>query len=116
MLLYGLPNCDSTVAARKILEQSALEFSFHDIRKDGLPEAKTKLWLAQIGREKLLNKKSTTWRSLSDEKKKAAENDREIIALVSETVTVIKRPVLEIDGKIYSGIEALQEIKSLTKK
>ena len=50
--LYGIRNCDSCRKARQWLEKHGIEFSFHDIRADGLDESSLKKWQKKAGWEK----------------------------------------------------------------
>jgi Spx/MgsR family transcriptional regulator len=115
-VLYGLPNCDSTRAAMKALEQAEINYSFHDIRKDGLDDERVERWMKKLGVDKLLNKKSTTWRELPDLLKNAVTDENSAVRLISQNVTLMKRPVLEIGGKLLAGRGAIDMIHSVTKK
>jgi len=80
----------------KWLETRRVPFTFHDFRVDGLPETLLKNWLESSHGSYLLNKRSTTWRNLSDQEKQAAEADP--LPLLISHPTLIKRPVIT-DGK-----------------
>ena len=58
--------------------------------------------MKELGWEKVINKRSTTWRNLPDESK---ENMDETLALViaEDQPTIIKRPVLEMSDKVVVG-------------
>ena len=90
--IYGIRNCDSCRHALKWLEARKVLFTFHDFRVDGLDEALLKSWLDSPQGPRLLNKRSTTWRKLSDEQKQAAESD--LLSLLLANPTLIKRPVI----------------------
>jgi len=112
--VYGISNCDSVKKARKWLEQYALEYRFHDFRKDGLEQATIEAWLANDGVElaTLLNKRSTTWKQLDPEAQQSAEGDA--AALMAEHPTLIKRPVLIQGDTILVGFKeaAYQQLLS----
>lgn len=95
--LYGISNCDTIRKAKKWLADNDIEFQFHDYRKDGLSEKDLRRWCKQLGWEKLLNKRGTTWRKL-DPAQQAAINEALAIELMLEQPAMIKRPLL-IDGK-----------------
>jgi len=105
MKLYGIPNCNTVKKARTWLTERDIEIPFHDFKKQGVSEALLKTWLKQVGWEKLVNRQGTTWRQLPDEAKAAASNEAGAIRLMLEKPSVIKRPVLEIDGKITLGFD-----------
>jgi len=96
LVLYGIKNCDSCRSAMKWLEKHNVPFTFHDFRVSGLDEAMLKSWLESDQAPKLLNKRSTSWRQLSDQQKQAAETDP--LQLLLANPTLIKRPVIS-DGK-----------------
>ena len=94
VILYGIKNCDTVKKARKYLDAKKIEYTFHDFREDGLNPVQLAAWCRELGWEKLLNKRSTTWRQLPDETK---ENINEVLATVvmEDQPTLIKRPVME---------------------
>ena len=47
----------------------------------------------------LVNKKGTTWRALSDERKASITDAASALELMLENPSIIKRPVLDKDGK-----------------
>lgn len=102
MKLYGLPNCGTVKKVRAWLDEKGLTYTFHDFRKDGVNAALLRGWLAQVPREKLINRAGMTWRELSDDAKAAIQDDASALTLMLKKPAVIKRPVLEKDGKILA--------------
>ncbi|VAW93337.1 FIG138056: a glutathione-dependent thiol reductase [hydrothermal vent metagenome] len=100
--LYGIKTCDAVKKARRWLDNNQQKYQFHDFRVDGVDSKKLSSWLAQIDNMTLLNKRSTTWRQLSDTDKSNL-SDSNIKKLLINNVTLIKRPVLEVNNKIYTG-------------
>lgn len=96
--VYGISNCDTVRKSLKWLEARSVPHTFHDFRKEGVPEAELRSWLASAHGSKLLNRRSTTWRQLSAEQKQAAESDP--VPLFLEQATLIKRPVITDGEKI----------------
>ncbi|WP_339830110.1 arsenate reductase [uncultured Parvibaculum sp.] len=117
LTVYGLKNCDTCRKALKWLTDQGISHRFHDVRSDGIAPADVKRFAGAAGWEKLLNKASTTWRSLP---KNTTENIAEASALklMAEHPTLIKRPVFD-DGKgsIVVGFRDPQKvsIKALAK-
>lgn len=105
MKLYGIPNCNTVKKARAWLSGQGIALPFHDFKKQGVSEALLKHWLKQVGWEKLVNRQGTTWRQLPDEVKAAVCDQDSAIRLMLEKPSVIKRPVLEKDGKITLGFD-----------
>ncbi|MBZ0092801.1 MAG: ArsC family reductase [Sulfuricellaceae bacterium] len=105
MKLYGIANCDTVKKARAWLAAQRLDISFHDFRKNGLDEATLKKWMEQVGWEKLLNRKGTTWRQLTEDTRLSITGEAAALALMLEKTSLIKRPVLEFDGVLQVGFD-----------
>ena len=102
MKMYGIPNCDTVRKARKFLDSQNIHYEFHDFKKQGLSEALVNHWLASQPIEKLVNKRSTSWKQLTE----AQKNDlfeKHDLSILCELPTLIKRPILEADNKIWIG-------------
>lgn len=104
--LYGIPNCDTVKKARTWLEANGVEFHFHDFKKAGISAAMIKGWLSDVSWEVLVNRKGTTWRALTDERKAAVTDDGSATALMLESPSVIKRPVLVTGSGTHVGFSA----------
>ena len=97
--LYGIPNCDTVKKARTWLAAQQLDFTFHDFKKQGLTREIVAGWLKHLSRDVLVNKKGTTWRALSDERKASIVDAASALDLMLENPSIIKRPVLDKDGQ-----------------
>jgi arsenate reductase len=106
--LYGIPNCDTVKKARVWLADQQQDFVFHDFKKQGLTREIVAGWLKHLSRDVLVNRKGTTWRALSDERKASIVDDEAAIALMLENPSVIKRPVLDKDGVFAVSFSAAQ--------
>jgi Spx/MgsR family transcriptional regulator len=100
--LYGIKNCDTVKKARKWLDANSVPYTFHDFRVDGITKTLVKNFLKQVDIETLINKRGTTWRKLSDEEKEI-KTKTQAVELMVENPTIIKRPVLEANKKVYVG-------------
>ncbi len=96
--LYGLKNCDTCKKAIKALEGAGKTVTFVDIRNEADLQAKVPIWLASAGAELLVNRRSTTWRTLSED---ARASDPEVLLVTNPTL--IKRPVIEADREVHVG-------------
>ena len=103
MKLYGIPNCTTVKKARAWLAGNALDVAFHDFKKQGVDAAWLHQVVAQTGWQALLNTRGTTWRQLGDAEKAAVIDEASAIALMQTQPSVIKRPVLEHDGRYHLG-------------
>jgi len=102
--LYGIKNCDTVKKARKWLESNGIDYSFHDFRADGLTKKGVEGWAKAVGWELLLNRRSTTWRQLSDGEREGV-NQAKAVKLLLEHPTLIKRPVLEHNETVHVGFK-----------
>ncbi len=102
--IYGIKNCDTMKKARGWLEEHDVVYAFHDYKASGIDRAHLEKWTEEAGWETVLNRAGTTFRKLPDN---ARENlDREkAIALMLEQPSMIKRPVVEADGKLLVGFK-----------
>ncbi|MBS0307523.1 MAG: ArsC family reductase, partial [Proteobacteria bacterium] len=101
--LYGIPNCDQVKKARAWLNDHAVDYDFHDFKKSGVAPDLLKTWLQDVDWEVLLNRKGTTWRGLDDSRKAAITDAASAAVLMQESPSVIKRPVLHVDGTTHVG-------------
>jgi Spx/MgsR family transcriptional regulator len=101
-VVYGIPNCDTVKKARTWLEAHGVPFEFHDFKKAGLSASLVQAWLADVPLDALLNRRGTTWRGLPDEAKAAAETVDGAIVLMTEKPSIVKRPVVVVDGRVKS--------------
>ena len=102
MTLYGIKNCNTVKKALEWLQKNDVEIEFHDFKTKGVTEAKLKSWSKQVGWESLVNKRGTTWRLLERDVQEIITNERAAIALMKEKTSVIKRPIIEKDGKVLT--------------
>ena len=86
--LVGLPTCDTCKKARKALEADGHDVTVRDLRADPLSEDEWADLAAEFG-EGLVNRKSTTWRGLSDWLR---ESEPEV--QLAAHPTLMKRPLL----------------------
>jgi Spx/MgsR family transcriptional regulator len=103
-ILYGIKNCDTVKKTRDWLEQNNIDYRFHDFRADGLHETQIKSWIAEIGLETLVNKRSTTWKELDDAIKNNFD-EKSAPALIAANPTLIKRPLLDTGKKKNVGFK-----------
>jgi Spx/MgsR family transcriptional regulator len=102
MKLYGIQNCNTVKRARTWLEVHKVVYDFHDFKKQGVTQAMLSGWLKQVGWQKLLKKTGPTWGQLPDTVKASIKDDASALALMIDKPNVIKRPVLERNGKVLA--------------
>ena len=91
MLIYGLKNCDKCRAARKVLQNA----DFIDIRDTPFSRIEVVSLIDNYGQD-IINKKSTTWRSLSEMDKQLPPAD-----LLEAYPTLFKRPIIKYHNDNY---------------
>ncbi|MBU2992815.1 arsenate reductase [Octadecabacter sp. B2R22] len=95
MRFFGLKTCDT---CRKALKQLAgREVEVIDVRADGVSAEDQAAMIKAFGAA-VLNTRSTTWRGLSEE-----DRARDPAALLAAHPTLMKRPVIEMDGAWHQG-------------
>ena len=91
--VYGLKNCDTCRKAMKALPQACLV----DVRAEGVPEPVLSRALDRFGTA-LVNTRSTTWRGLD-----TASRARPPAQLLANHPTLMKRPLIDVDGTLFLG-------------
>jgi arsenate reductase (glutaredoxin) len=102
--IYGIKNCDTMKKARAWLDKRGVAYEFHDYKTSGIERASLEGWSKKVGWEVLLNKAGMTFRKLP-EKDKQALSEKKAIALMLAQPSMIKRPVLELGGKLHVGFK-----------
>ena len=105
MILYGISNCDTVKKAKNWLETHNIDYKFHDFRKQGLDANTINQWLQSVSWDKILNKRSTSWRNL-DSSIQQTVNETNIVDLLIENPTLIKRPVMDVNDTITLGFNS----------
>lgn len=101
-ILYGLSNCDVTKKAMKWLTENKVEFVFHNTKTEAITEEKVISWCKQVGWEKLLNKKGTTFKKLHPAIQMNATTEAAAVEIMRERQSTIKRPVIEKNDKVVA--------------
>ena len=115
IVVFGLSNCDSCRKALTWLRNQQIEYHFVDYRKNVLEESTLSNWIKNVGWENILNRRSSTWRDLSSEKKGDLTADS-AKTLMLEFPTLIKRPIIETGGRILIGFKEDQKAKLVSRQ
>ena len=95
-VIIGLKTCDTCRKARKALVGA----EFRDVR--AAPLARSEIGrFAQAFGDALVNRKSTTWRSIPD-----GERNEAVATLIERYPTLMKRPVIDGPGGLTIGWSA----------
>ena len=102
--LHGIKACDTMKKARDWLDGHGVAYGFHDYKVVGIDRATLETWAGKVGWEVLLNKAGTTFRKLPDSDKTDLDEGK-AIALMLAQPSMIKRPVLDVDGALTVGFK-----------
>jgi len=102
--IYGIKNCDTMKKARAWLDARGVAYAFHDYKTAGIERGTLEAWVREVGWETLLNRAGTTFRKLA-ENDKVGLTERKAITLMLDQPSMIKRPVLDIEGKLFVGFK-----------
>lgn len=105
--MYGIKNCDTIKKARNWLEGRGVDYAFHDYKSAGIDPATLDKWISTLGWEVLLNKAGTTFKKLPDADKAEIDADKAKGLMIAQPL-MIKRPLLDLDGKLLVGFKADQ--------
>lgn len=105
--LYGIPNCDTMKKARAWLSEHGIDYEFHDYKKLGIDEKMLRAWVRELGWKPLLNTRGMMWRKVPQEVKDSID-EASAIALMLETPSIIKRPVLDTGSQRQVGFKPEQ--------
>ncbi|MGP4972036.1 arsenate reductase [Psychrobacter alimentarius] len=100
--IYGIKSCSTMKKAFTKLDELGVSYEFHDYKKQGIDKETVQRWVNELGIDKVLNKRGTTWRKLDDHQKQVADTSVDnAIELQVENTSMIKRPIVEgsLEGK-----------------
>ena len=94
--IHGIKSCSTMKKAFTKLNDLDVSYDFHDYKKQGIDKDTVQRWVNELGIDKVLNKRGTTWRKLDDSQKQAADASVDTaIGLLVENTSMIKRPIVE---------------------
>jgi arsenate reductase len=102
--IYGIKACDTMKKARDWLDAHGVAYGFHDYKAVGVDASRLQAWAAKVGWETLLNRSGTTFRKLPDGDKLGLDEAKAVALMVAQP-SMIKRPVLDIGGKLVVGFK-----------
>lgn len=102
--IYGIKNCDTMKKAFTWLKDHGVAHEFHDYKKDGIDRKTLEGWCAGQGWETILNRAGTTFRKLPEAEREGL-NEKKAITLMLAQPSMIKRPILDIGGRLLVGFK-----------
>ena len=114
--VYGIRNCDKIKRTLAWFGANGVTVRFHDYRKDGLNEADLQSWMTVLDWSSLINRSSTTWRSLPELAKQGISSAKAARILMLTHPTLIKRPLIVTGDAIHVGYDeaALSKMSTVT--
>ena len=100
--IHGIKACDTMKKARGWLDDRAVPYAFHDYKTAGIDRTTLEGWVRKVGWEVLLNRAGTTFRKLPEPDKTGLTQARGIDLMLAQP-SMIKRPVLNVDGELVIG-------------
>lgn len=110
--LFGIPNCDTVKKARTFLEKKGVDYEFVDFKKSAPSPQDIKRWEEKFG-DLPVNTKGPTYRK-NKEEYEALTPAQKVKFLTTQT-SMIKRPILEKNGKVLAFGFDEETYKSLLK-
>jgi arsenate reductase (glutaredoxin) len=102
--IYGIKQCDTMKKARAWLDSHGVTYVFHDYKTAGIDRPRLESWAGQVGWQTLLNRAGTTFRKLPDADRQDL-TEAKAIALMLKQPSMIKRPVIDNDGRLTVGFD-----------
>lgn len=90
--------------ARAWLESHGVAYDFHDYKAAGIDRTRLEGWVRRLGWEPLLNRSGTTFRKLPEAEREGLTTAK-AIALMLAQPSMIKRPVLDLGGRLLVGFK-----------
>jgi arsenate reductase len=97
--IYGIKNCDTMKKARVWLDSHGVGYDFHDYKAAGIARTNSS---DELGWETLRVRAGTTFRKLPDSEREGL-NECKALALMLAQPSMIKRPVLDLGGKLLGS-------------
>lgn len=101
--ILGIKNCDTMKKTFKWLEANDFDYDFRDVKKDPLEIAEIRSLAGRVGIDVLVNRRGRKWRSL--EIGDLELSDDQLIELLHEHQTMMKRPVVVVGDAVMVGFE-----------
>ena len=112
MTIYGIKNCDTMKKARAWLDGRKVAYAFHDYKATGIDRSRLEAWARSVGWEVLLNRAGTTFKKLPEADKEDL-TEKKALALMLAQPSMIKRPVLDLGGRLLVGFKPDDYAKAL---
>ena len=102
MKVYHLKTCETCRKTLKWLLEEGIAHDPHEVREDGLQTPQVEHIVRSLGWENAVNKRSTTWRNLSNGDKDGLDAEKAVELIVANP-TLMKRPVFVTEQEVMAG-------------
>lgn len=102
--IHGIRTCDTMKRARAWLERRGVVHRFRDYKAEPPTRDELAAWARALGWERLLNRSGTTFRKLAEAERTGLDEARALV-LMQTHPSLIRRPVLEADGRLLAGFD-----------
>lgn len=110
--IFGIPNCDTVKKARTFLEKKKVDSEFVDFKKYIPTDDDIERWSKTFGGLPV-NNKGVTYKKHKEEFE--ALNAKAQVKFIQANTSMIKRPILEKDGKVLAFGFDEDQYKALVK-
>jgi len=101
--LYGVPTCQQIRKTKALFEENNISYEFVNVKKQPVSESFLRKVVDQLGLEKAVNTKGTTYRKLG--LKNMDLDEEQLFQWLLKEQSMIKRPLIEKDGQFWIGFE-----------
>ncbi len=91
--------------AMQWLDQQGLAYQFHDYKTKGVDAQQVQRWLQHAPSNVVVNTKGTTWKKLSPEDQALLQHPDQLIPLLCQHTSALKRPIVEADNTLLIGFD-----------
>ena len=100
---YWLPNCSTCQKAKNFIERHAIrEYELRDIKENPLSREEVEKMAKMLGgADNLFSKRAVKYREMKLNERELTST--EMLDLMTDEYTFLKRPILVIDGKAEAG-------------
>ena len=106
--MFGLKTCDTCRKARRWLDSQGVAYQAFDLREAPPTRNLLQQWLDAVGPERLINRRSTTWRNLTEAERAAAAPNADpeaVLEILAANPTLMKRPLFQRGTEVLVGFD-----------
>lgn len=103
--LIGIERCDRVRAARTWLDAQGIAYVERDLRRTPPSSDEIQSWIKSVGLERLVNRRSTSWRSLDAVQRGALDDPSGAVIEIHRNPLLIRRPLLVRGAFVVAGFD-----------